>query len=202
MQLTELCSVTSQICTNGIACSSVNPSQPDLAPVPLSIFRSNSKFDENSELSNFECTRSTTTIFCTLHDSDTVVTCAKYRCDRSYRFYTRVLWIFIEFDRNMLSGTGAWIGPASNVNKLAPVYVAENAEAAFLTGQDQHEITNRQWNFKVMCALKTNPCDRHKVTVSSLLIWRNWIATRSKLKHGPPCRVDIQGSVSLKFATK
>ena len=68
-----------------------------LVPVPLSIFRSNSKFDENSELSSFEYTRPTTTIFCTRHDSDTVVTCAKYRCDRSYTFYTRVFWIFIEF---------------------------------------------------------------------------------------------------------
>ena len=68
-----------------------------LAPVPLSIFRSNAKFDENSERSSFEYTWPTTTIFCTRHDSDTVVTCAKYRCDRPRRFYTRVFWIFIEF---------------------------------------------------------------------------------------------------------
>ena len=68
-----------------------------LAPVPLSIFRSNSKFDENSECSSFEYTRPITTIFCTRHDSDTVVTCAKYRCDRPRVFYTRVFWIFIEF---------------------------------------------------------------------------------------------------------
>ena len=67
------------------------------APVPLSIFRSNSKFDENSECSSFEYTRPITTIFCTRHDSDTVVTCAKYRCDRPRIFYTRVFWIFIEF---------------------------------------------------------------------------------------------------------
>ena len=67
------------------------------APVPLSIFRSNSKFDENSERSSFEYTRPITTIFCTRHDSDTVVTCAKYRCDRPRIFYTRVFWIFIEF---------------------------------------------------------------------------------------------------------
>ena len=66
-------------------------------PVPLSIFRSNSKFDENSECSGFEYTRPITTIFCTRHDSDTVVTCAKYRCDRPRIFYTRVFWIFIEF---------------------------------------------------------------------------------------------------------
>ena len=97
VQLTELCSVTSQICTNGVACSSVKPSQLDLAPVPLSIFRSNSKFDENSERSSFEYTRPITTIFCTRHDSDIVVTCAKYRCDRWYTFYNRVFWIFIEF---------------------------------------------------------------------------------------------------------
>ena len=36
-----------------------------------------------------------------------------------------------------------------------PVYVAE---AAFMAGQDQRKITNRQWDFKAMCALKTNPC--------------------------------------------
>ena len=68
-----------------------------LAPVPLSIFRSNSKFDENSERSSFKYTRPITTIFCTRHDSDTVVTCAKYRCDRPRISYTRVFWIFIEF---------------------------------------------------------------------------------------------------------
>ena len=41
----------------------------DLAPVPLtvSIFRSNSKFDENSERSSFEYTWPITTIFCTRH---------------------------------------------------------------------------------------------------------------------------------------
>ena len=69
----------------------------DLAPVPLSIFRSNSKFDENSERSSFAYTRPITTILCTRHDSDTVETCAKYRCDRPRTFYTRVLWIFSEF---------------------------------------------------------------------------------------------------------
>ena len=67
------------------------------APVPLSIFRSNSKFDENSERSSFKYIRPITTIFCTRHDSDTVVTCAKYRCDRPRILYTRVFWIFIEF---------------------------------------------------------------------------------------------------------
>ena len=78
---------------------------PGQAPVPLSIFRSNSKFDENSERSSFKYLRPITTIFCTRHDSDTVVTCAKYLCDRPRIFYTRVFWIFIV---NMLNGTGAW----------------------------------------------------------------------------------------------
>ena len=68
-----------------------------LAPVPLSIFRSNSKFDENSKHSNVKYTLPITTIFCTCHDSVTVVTCAKYRCDRSRIFETRAFWIFIEF---------------------------------------------------------------------------------------------------------
>ena len=69
----------------------------DLAPVPLSIFRSNSKFDENSKDSNVKYTPPITKIFCTRHDSFTVVTCAKYRCDRSGIFKTRAFWIFIEF---------------------------------------------------------------------------------------------------------
>ena len=72
-------------------------SNPVLAPVPLSIFRSNSKFDENSKHSSVKYTRPTTTIFCTRHDSVTVVTCAKYRCDRLSIFETRAFWIFIEF---------------------------------------------------------------------------------------------------------
>ena len=69
----------------------------DLAPVPLSIFRSNLKFDENSKHSSVKCTWPITTKFCTRHDSVTVVTCAKYRCDRSNIFETRAFWMFIEF---------------------------------------------------------------------------------------------------------
>ena len=68
-----------------------------LAPVPLSIFRSNSKFDENSKHSSVKYTRPITTIFCTRHDSVTVVTCVKYRCGRSSIFETRAFWIFIKF---------------------------------------------------------------------------------------------------------
>ena len=50
------------------------------APVRLTIFRSNSKFDQNWERSSFKYTWPITTKFCTRHDSDTVVTCAKFRC--------------------------------------------------------------------------------------------------------------------------
>ena len=85
------------------------------APVPLSIFRSNSKFDENSERSSFEYTRPITTIFCTSHDSDTVVTCAKYRCDRPRIFCTRVFWIFIEF--RIRSKYALWDGRHVSLNR-------------------------------------------------------------------------------------
>ena len=71
------------------------------APVPLSIFRSNSKFDENSERCSFEYTRPITTIFCTRHDSDTVVTCVYFTLE-CFEFSLN-----FEFDWNMLSGTGA-----------------------------------------------------------------------------------------------
>ena len=69
----------------------------DHAPVPLSIFRSNSKLMKILKHSGVKHTRPITTIFCTRHDSVTVVTCAKYRCDRSSTFETRAFWIFIEF---------------------------------------------------------------------------------------------------------
>ena len=52
------------------------------APVPLTIFRPNSKFDQNLQCSSLKCILPTTTKFCTRHDSVTVVTCAKFRCDR------------------------------------------------------------------------------------------------------------------------
>ena len=53
----------------------------DQAPVPLTIFRSNSKLDENLKCSSLKCTLLITTKVCTRHDSYTVVACAKFRCD-------------------------------------------------------------------------------------------------------------------------
>ena len=52
-----------------------------LAPVPLTVFRSNSKFDPNLECSSLKCAQPITTKFCSRHDSYTVVTCAKFRRD-------------------------------------------------------------------------------------------------------------------------
>ena len=43
------------------------------------------------------------------HDSVTVVTCAKFHCDRPNILWTRALLNF-EFDQNFISGSGAW-GP-------------------------------------------------------------------------------------------
>ena len=54
----------------------------DQVPVPLMIFRSNSKLDQNFKCFGFKCTLPITTKFCTCQDSVTVVMCAKFRCDR------------------------------------------------------------------------------------------------------------------------
>ena len=69
----------------------------DLVPVPLTIFRSNSKFDQNLQCSCLTRTQLITTIFCTRHDSYTVVTCAKFRCDQWSMFQIRALQNLIEF---------------------------------------------------------------------------------------------------------
>ena len=52
------------------------------APVPLTILRSNSKFDQNWERSSLIYAKPITTKFCTRHDSYTVMTCVKFRGDR------------------------------------------------------------------------------------------------------------------------
>ena len=52
------------------------------APVPLTVFQSNSKFDQNFECCCSKHVQSISTEFCTCHDSVTVVTCAKFCCDR------------------------------------------------------------------------------------------------------------------------
>ena len=56
------------------------------APVPLTVFQSNSKFDKNLECCSLKYAQLITTKFCTHHDSFTVVTCAKFCCDRQNIF--------------------------------------------------------------------------------------------------------------------
>ena len=51
-------------------------------PVLPTIFRLNSKFDQNMQGSGLKCTPPVTTKFCTRHDFVTVVTCGKFGCDR------------------------------------------------------------------------------------------------------------------------
>ena len=84
----------------------------DQAPVPLAIFRSNSKFYQNLPCSGLKCTLPITTKFCTHHDNVTVVTCANFAAI-GYVYSKLELsrfWSNLEFDRNIGSGTGAcWI---------------------------------------------------------------------------------------------
>ena len=70
---------------------------PGQARVPLTIFRSNSKFDQDLQGSDLKCTLLITTKFCTRHDSYTVVTYAKFRCGRWRIFWGGALQILIEF---------------------------------------------------------------------------------------------------------
>ena len=69
----------------------------DQAPVPLTIFRSNWKFDQNLQCSGLKRTWSIRTKFCTRHGSVTLVMCAKFRCDRLSIFWFRTLHFFFEF---------------------------------------------------------------------------------------------------------
>ena len=50
------------------------------APVLLTIFRCNSKFDHNLQCFGLKCAQPITTKFCTRQDSVTFVTCTKFRC--------------------------------------------------------------------------------------------------------------------------
>ena len=54
----------------------------DQAPVPLTIFQWNSKYDQNFECSNLDYAELIATKFCTQHDSYTVVMCTNFCCDR------------------------------------------------------------------------------------------------------------------------
>ena len=97
--------MASQITSVSIFCLKVcsgadqrkHQSSASLGPVPLTIFRSNSKFDQNLQCSSLKFILPSSTRFCTRHDSYTVVTCAKFHCDLLNVFQTRAFLILIEF---------------------------------------------------------------------------------------------------------
>ena len=97
---------------------------PVLAPVPLTILRSNSKSDQNMQHSSSIYTLPITTKFCTRHDSVTVVTWAKSRCDLFSAFQTRALQILIEF--RIRSKNRYWdgrlCGPESWTSHVIPTF--------------------------------------------------------------------------------
>ena len=70
---------------------------PVLAPVPLTVFRSNSKLGQDLECFGLNYAQPITTTFCIRHGSYTVVTWAKFRCDRPNMLWTRALQSFINF---------------------------------------------------------------------------------------------------------
>ena len=67
------------------------------APVLLTVFRLNLKFNQNLECSSLKYVQPITTKFCTCHDSITVIMCAKFPFDRLSTFYTRAQQILVEF---------------------------------------------------------------------------------------------------------
>ena len=85
-----------------------SPLCQDLAPVPLTVFRSNSKFDQNVQYSGLKRTLLITTKCCTRHDSVTVVTCTKCCCDR--------LNVFPNFERILNSLEIPLVGWRENLN--------------------------------------------------------------------------------------
>ena len=81
-----------------------------LAPIPLTVFQLNMKFDQNLECFSLKYDQPITAKFCTRHDSYTVVTCVKFRVISWVHFKPEYwkFWLNFEFDRNIVSGTGAW----------------------------------------------------------------------------------------------
>ena len=67
------------------------------APFWLTIFPSNSKFNENLQCSCSLHMKLITMTFCTYEDSNTVLACAKFRCDQLNLFETGALLILVKF---------------------------------------------------------------------------------------------------------
>ena len=102
-----------------------------LAPVPLTIFRSNSNYGQNLLCSGLKCTPPIKTKFFTRHDSVTVVTCAKFCCDWLHIFKTRAPQIFVQFlirSKYRLMGQAPdqfrlWLGAIRQLNRPKSTYV-------------------------------------------------------------------------------
>ena len=89
----------------------------DQAPVPITIIQLNQRFDQNLQCSGLRYTLPITMKFCTCHDSVTVVTCAKFSCDRLNVLRIKVLWNLIEFQIRLkycswdgVPGNAVWHG--------------------------------------------------------------------------------------------
>ena len=67
-----------------------------LVPVTLTVYRSNSNFDQNLQCSGLKYALPIGAKFCTCHDSVTMVTCVKFRCDLPNLIWRRSLQNFIE----------------------------------------------------------------------------------------------------------
>ena len=134
------------------------------APVPLSIFRSNSKFDQNWKDSSLKYTWPITKIFCTRHDSVTVVTCAKYLCMRNFVVIGREhfkpkhckIWSNFEFDRNIVSGKnpsspslafvrGIHWGPVNSPYKWPVTQKMFLFDDVIINYSGGSEVTQREW---------------------------------------------------------
>ena len=76
---------------------------------PTNVFWSNSKFNKNLECSSSKYTELIAKKFCLCHDNYTVVACANLFFIGTIHFKPEhcIFWSNFEFDRNIISGTGA-----------------------------------------------------------------------------------------------
>ena len=78
------------------------------APFPLTLFRSNSKFNQNLPCSGLKYTLPITTKFCTRHDSVELSWRGQNFFVIGWAHFTSKFWSNFEFVRKNISGTGAW----------------------------------------------------------------------------------------------
>ena len=106
--------------------------------VPISIFRSNSKFDENSKHSSVKYTRPiTTTVSLSWRVQNIVVIGRVYSKLEHSEFSSN-----FEFNRNMLNGTGAW---TLNLRCSDLMKTSSNGNIFRITGHLCGEFTGDRW---------------------------------------------------------